>query len=668
MRIQPNVNPPFNWTLNTTSTYRSANGREVLFYVGHYTGGYDAGGNMRRTRRAFTFAETDGWRCEPWNKPRPLYNLNGIAAAKSLPVMLCADEQSADAAAHGLGAKWVMSTWPGGYKEASNADYSVLQGRDVYIWPDADPEGTLARNAVIDALSGVAAGVWVLDVVDCVHGWNAHRAADEDGWAAENFAEWITRGVKVDDKPAVPRVRKHKYDEGTVAAGLIKAAMESPEPPQRKAPRGHSNITLSARHWENADWIDHMVLIEGKGGKKNVAPKCVENALAPLLYDDNWKDLFAWDELRQRITTTRATCWGEQPEEWVDHHYTSLECWYDRSRMFYGRGLIRQAVELAAHKNSFHPVRDYLNGLKWDGTERLALWLTTYCGTPNNPFNSFVGKAWMISAVARAMQPGCQVKTCLILFGAQDAGKSEVFRILGGKFYAVQNGAIGGDSNKAVEQCSKVWVVEMAELAKLKRSDDIESIKSFMSTYEDVYRPAYAGSVQTIPRCCIFCGTSNSKEVFSDVTGNVRFWPVPTYKQIDLESLRNDRDQLWAEAVERYRAGDKWWIDDTNLRALANEATQDYAVRDEWSNVIEEFIASPENRLRKSQAFTTSEILSGALKIDVGKYTKSEQNRVSNCMRQLGYENVTVAYLKEEHERMPEGTPKSRRAWRKIES
>jgi putative DNA primase/helicase len=151
--------------------------------------------------------------------------------------------------------------------------------------------------------------------------------------------------------------------------------------------------------------------------------------------------------------------------------------------------------------------------------------------------------------------------------------------------------------------------------------------------------------------------------VFSDITGNVRFWPVPVCEQIDLEALRRDRDQLWAEAVVRYRAGENWWTEDDKLRELAAQATEAYMVRDEWTNVIGDWLRDPDQRQKKN--FQTSEILSGALKIEVGKYGRMEQLRVGNSMRKLGFEYVKIWYTAEELSVMASDTPKGRKAWRR---
>jgi predicted P-loop ATPase len=570
----------------------------------------------------------------------------------ALPICLFGGAQAA-AAGRVLGAgKWVALPCEG-------ADMRALEGRRVFIWPNADPAGTKARDALLERLRGVAHDVWVIDVTDQADGWTAQDALESDGWNADHLEKWL-KGYTVDGEQ---RLRQHAYPDLPARAGLLLPRGETPEPPTRLQPREAWELSSKTTNWANCEWATYLVPGAKTKSGNPTALRCIENAVQPLMYAPEWQGLFAWDELRQRITTTRATPWGEQPEEWLDHHDVNLECWYDRTGLHY-KGLISQAVDLVAHRNAFHPVRDYLRRLKWDGEPRLREWLTTYCGAPNNDFTRFAGTKWMISAVARAMRPGCQVKTCLILFGAQDAGKSEAFRILGGPFYAVQHGSIGGDSTKAIEQCSKAWVLEMAELDKLKRTDNVEPIKAFISTYEDTYRPAYARRVQTLPRCCVFCGTSNTSEVFSDVTGNVRFWPVQVCDQIDLDLLRRDRDDLWAEAVALYAAGEKWWTEDEQAKSLAHQATLDYVVRDEWAVVILEWLDQPEVRLRSHH--TTGEILSGALRLAVGDYGRPEQNRVGNCMRQIGFVNTMCAYSDDEIAQRPSDAPRQRRGWRRA--
>jgi predicted P-loop ATPase len=646
------------WALKQVWTYYGT-GREVLFYVARYEW-WNAEGDLVKSYRAWTYAK-DGWKRLQWQTPRPLYNLHNLTQQPDAVVCLFEGEKAADAGGQIGGSRWVAASWPAGAGGVAYADFSPLQGRRVFLCPDPDKAGRQARDELLLRLRGVASEVWLIDTDDMPEGWDIADAVEDDGWDGARLDHWLNEPIA-----GVARLHKHDYGDEPVRAGLIAPDATVPGMlalvPSRAPPRKQTRTSPKVKNWDLADWREKLILSTNKKDGKQTPLRCPENATVPLEYAEEWKGLLAWDELRQCITTARPTPWGDQPLEWADHHDTELACWYDRAGLHFA-GLISEAVDVVAHRNSFHPVRDYLTSLKWDGVKRIDDWLLNYCGTARTEFTVFVGKAWLISAVARAIHPGAQVKTCLILFGKQDSGKSEAFRILGGPWYAVQHGSMTGDSTRAIEQCSKAWIIEMAELATVRRAEALEGIKSFLSTNDDTYRPAYARRVQTIPRCCVFCGTSNPDEVFSDVTGNVRFWPVPVCEQIDLEALRRDRDQLWAEAVVRYRAGANWWTEDDKLRELAAQATEAYMVRDEWTNVIGDWLRDPDQRQKKN--FQTSEILSGALKIEVGKYGRMEQLRVGNSMRKLGFEYVKIWYTAEELSVMASDTPKGRKAWRR---
>jgi putative DNA primase/helicase len=168
-------------------------------------------------------------------------------------------------------------------------------------------------------------------------------------------------------------------------------------------------------------------------------------------------------------------------------------------------------------------------------------------------------------------------------------------------------------------------------------------VKAFLATKEDTYRPAYAERVITLPRCCVFAGTSNPKQVFNDPTGNVRFWPVECSGVLKLDQIRDDRDQLWAEAVVRWRAGEKWWIEDNGMKALAAEATDRHSVQDDWLQLIADWLDEPDQRLRRgfSSVYIWMKALGGEAAV---KMTRSDSNRIGDCMRKLGFDygQVTV--------------------------
>ncbi|RYZ17362.1 MAG: hypothetical protein EOO70_02155, partial [Myxococcaceae bacterium] len=216
---------------------------------------------------------------------------------------------------------------------------------------------------------------------------------------------------------------------------------------------------------------------------------------------------------------------------------------------------VAQAIELAVKHRRVHPVRDYLKGVIWDGVPRLERWLTTYLGVEDTPYTQAVGASTLRAAVARALRPGSKVDTMLVLQGEQGAGKSKSIRALCGERWFTDDLAEFG-SKDAAEQLLGAWFVEVAELGAMNRSE-VERVKSFISREVDRFRPAYGHKVVDRPRQCVFIGTTNADTYLRDETGNRRFWPVQVgaVGQLDVEALKRDRDQLWAEAVAQVAAG-----------------------------------------------------------------------------------------------------------------
>lgn len=246
--------------------------------------------------------------------------------------------------------------------------------------------------------------------------------------------------------------------------------------------------------------------------------------------------------------------------------------WLDRHARFQGSTPTAALSMLlaVAEKQQIDPWRDYLETLEWDSESRIERWLIDGAGAPDDVYTRAVSKRWLISAVARSFAPGCKADCALILCGEQGRGKSTLLKLLAGEeHFAELQTKLGSDD--AYLQLQGPVIVELPELTAMARRD-VEQVKADMSTTHDRRRPKYGRVLETRPRRCVYAGTSNEIEILQDATGGRRFWPV----QIDwvqLDWIRANRDQLWAEAVAMYRAGERWHLtaDEETLAAGVQE-------------------------------------------------------------------------------------------------
>jgi hypothetical protein len=292
------------------------------------------------------------------------------------------------------------------------------------------------------------------------------------------------------------------------------------------------------------------------------------NALIALRHAPEWEGVLRFNEFSFCPVIVNPPPWGDWAQvghAWTDND-TRLACaWLQANHIEVSISITSEAIQAAAQQDKFHPVREYLESLHWDGEPRVDMWLTRYLGVEASNYTSAVGRRWLISAVARIMKPGCKADCCLILEGPQGLKKSSALMALGGDWFTDEIAEFG--SKDASLQMSGVWIIELGELDCLSRSEG-SRIKAFMSRSTDRFRPPYGRHVIESPRQCVFAGTVNHSTYLRDETGARRFWPVECH-DIDLAALEQDRDQLWAEALTLYDDDHRWWLETDQLNKEA---------------------------------------------------------------------------------------------------
>ena len=319
----------------------------------------------------------------------------------------------------------------------------------------------------------------------------------------------------------------------------------------------------------------------------------------------------------------------------------------------YKKDIMNDEIQFVAHENTVHPVREYLQALEWDGVDRIDHWLTDWAnaeittigetsdGIPvtNERLISQFGRKFLISAVARVMNAGCKVDTSLILTGKQGAGKSTIFKVLTKDPDWFRDSSINVNGGRdAYSLLSGVWIYEFAEL-QATRTRDAESVKAFLSSCSDSYRPAYAHYDIDVPRQCVFVGTSNETEILRDPTGNRRFWVVRVTDDIDLKGFAGVVDQIWAETVHAYKSGESWWLDD-DVDAMFTEHSNQFKSSDSWTTLFESWwdrLRTDEKARYNVHGLTSLEILRDVIGMDVDKIGRHHEMRVGGIFNGCGF-------------------------------
>lgn len=573
--------------------------------------------------------------------PAPQWLLDKIAATKVLKeVKAPRSDAPTHAPVEDVKNKWVKAAVDGEYEKVAKAGPGT---RNTSLNHASFKLGQLVAGGVLDEKLARDA---------------LTAAAEANGYAAEEGAAHV-EDVISSGMTAGMKVPRDIPDRGPYQPPQTRTEMRvivdntKPEPAKKKAQREREEREPDGKPAPKSGWMieDWEQYCEFKPETVILQPKVIRNAIALLLYRAEFADLFMFNKRNQTVVITRQPIWTANghpyPRPMNDSDVTGFQSAAEKMGLRLNRSSIHDAINYAARERDFDPVTQRLNTFVWDGVERLDNWLVDYLGADDNSFVRQAGAKWLMAAALRVIRPGAKFDCMLVLEGKQGVMKSTGLRVLAEAlspdcFTDRVSPLTGKDS--MIELLGKV-IVEVAELAAFKGAD-AEHIKRFLSAQDDNIRLPWDRTTTRLLRGCVFAGTINPDGLgwLEDPTGGRRFWPVEVTK-VDIERLREDAPQLWAEARARALTGEKVWIDDDAVLEMANTETLRRTPDDAWAEKIDEFIAERDR--------TTSDAILSELGVAVEKRGKSEMSRISKHMTKRGW-RITF----------PKVNGRTRREWR----
>lgn len=381
----------------------------------------------------------------------------------------------------------------------------------------------------------------------------------------------------------------------------------------------------------SSDWMGRIILSDSGEPRQIMENAATVFELAPEFKDVLWFDEFANRPMMRRPAPWDKTNGSFTERPWSDADDSEATRWLQRAGIVVPSLIAHEAALSIAQKSSFHPVREYLSGLQWDEQERLDFWAVDYLGAEETAYTKAVGARWMISAVARIMDPGVKADHLLILEGEQGTYKSTLLRVLFDPWFSDDPAEMG--SKDASIQLAGIWCLEYADLDRFGRADR-NRLKAFVSRQVDRYRAPFARYAADHPRQIVFAGTTNDSSYLDDPTGGRRFWPLKSPSP-DPKGVAKVRDQLWAEAVHRYSAGDKFYLAETELQLDAKKHQRRRQHEEAWGQKIRYILGGREMNF-PLHSVTVSELLEG-IGIPTDRWNTNSYNRVRDYLQFIGW-------------------------------
>lgn len=630
---------------------------------------------------------TAKWQWKQWSEPRPLYLPGGRSvratqgdALEPPTVVLVEGEKKADALQSLLDAGapgvYLVASWPGGSKAWRKALWDWLAGTTVLLWPDCDAKRApltrdererypddLARQVAqaakpllpaedqpgMRAMLGIGAllrdehrcQVQLLKIPEpgeVPDGWDCADAI-ADGWDIGRVLQFFGTGqaLPASTRPGAPAAGG---GGGAAPPGDVDGPADAPDSEPRRSGRG-----VDLPDWLRPYW-------DADKAKFMVSRKLV---IAALEHDELLRDVLGLNELSNNVEARLAWPWlNARAGPMRNADDLLLGKWLSAT---YGlpaitRAALQEAIETVASGRPFHPFRQYLQGLQWDGVSRIEKWLLhvigeapTTVGPVLREYLGQVGRFWLLGMVNRVMDPGCKFDYCPVLEGPGGLGKSTLVETLAGSAYFSDTHFDVSKGKEGQEQVQGLVLYEIAELANFGKAD-LALIKAFITAKVDRYRPSYGRVVESYPRQCVLVGTTNENSYLRDRTGNRRFWPIPVRRPIRIAWLAKMRDQLLAEAFALFGQGVAYTPsreDEARLFLPMQESRLvETAVMSELLNVLtrtptDHGIGAVVNHLSD---FVTIAQLTTALGVDAAKSSAALEQQIRSWLEHEGWQRV----------------------------
>ena len=608
------------------------------------------------------------WHWKQWEAPRPLYvPATLLSGDKSLPVVIVEGEKCAEAGHQLLGHEFDFVSWPGGCASWSMADWSWLNGRTVYLWPDCDAQRERltkefeeqGRTKDLMPLRpeakqpGMKAMVQIGTKLQADHDCTVFLCripapgAVPDGW---DIADAVAAG----------------WDAEQVRA-FVRAATSFHSPNDEARAKAKKIDPSAGADPNDGDGWRGKLLQSGTGAIK----ACRENvvlALDGIDHNGTWipgaldaKGVIAFDEFSNNVVKLKATPWGTAKGLWQEEDELEMGAWL--TRVYYlppmPRGTLEEAVLMVAKRHKVHPMREHVEGLrgKWDHEKRLGTWLRRVCMEEDEidaDLQGYLARAgaWFIMAMcARVMQiervgpdivrgPGTKFDYMLIFEGPQGWRKSTIAKTLGGEYYADTGLQLG--EKDSYQNIQGIHVYEWGELDSMSKAD-VKLVMLFIASAKDRFRATFDRRPRDYPRQVVFVGTTNENHYLSDPTGNRRFWPVRLTREADIDWLVENLEQLIAEAVHYLDAGARFHPTLKEQKALFDPQQQLRMVENSVDSLIKAFLYDESQHVGHSgvNGSLVTEIALTELLSRIGysseKQTPTVMKQASSVMGRLGW-------------------------------